>query len=211
MISALDPLSMNSPSVTSYAFRSLDGSENKRTGDQYGRIAQYQMSENVTSPQYSNVCAPGIFGLKPKPVGNRNLALEDALDGRRQKTYDYLPQDVQDKIRGQEINKLQALSDASIPSSANCTTSNDWLTPVNTHVAKYHRGGLVTDIQVTRNDTLALQAPMNYINANRPQYGISSRENAKMTLARTQNSMKGMERIQKHAQKIQASGLVWNM
>lgn len=212
MITALDPLALSSPNVTSYAFRKLDDNQGRRFGTQNDRIASYQMTESVGNPQYGQPCVPGMFGLKPRTTATRNLALEEALDGRRQKNYDFLPQDQQALLRQEQATNLSRLSETAVQQNAPtiCNKDNQWLNPINSHVERYSRGSLVTDIQVARNDALHMpKPPMNFINANRPLYGIQSRENVKAALAMTQTNMQGMEKIQRNVQQIQANGLVW--
>lgn len=202
------------PVGTSYAFRSLDGSENKRTLLQNEQISRYQLTGlyNSTGTDEMMACPPGPFGLKARPIGHFNFALEDALDGRRRRSLDFLPEQMQDKIRKEDDAYLASLSDQSITTNqSQCGALYDYLTPRNSHVEKNSRGELVTDIQVTRNRGLQLpQAPAAYIMANRPYYGVSSRENVKELLGQTQSTLKGMENIQRYSQQIAQNGLTWS-
>lgn len=200
---ARDPLS----SVTSYAFRSLDASENKRTETQNEQIGQYQLSGLYQTKE--SACAPGPFGYKAIPYGTSNLALEGALDGRRRRSIEFLPEPMQRELQKEDDDYLAALSSQAQGGLMTCTDRNNFLYPINSHEQRNSRGALVTDIQVTRNASLNMpKAPDAYIMGNRPMYGISTRENAKALLGNTQ-SIRGMENIQKHATRIQQSGLTW--
>lgn len=154
-------------------------------------------------------CMPGPFGMKQTPTGTSNLALEGALDGRRRRTIDFLPECMQHELQKEDETYLQSLSSQAANNLINCPGRNEFLYPINSHEQRNSRGALVTDIQVTRNASLNMpKAPDAYIMGNRPMYGISTRENAKALLGST-SSIRGIENMQKNAAKIQQSGLTW--
>lgn len=53
---------------------------------------------------------PGPFGIKQTRAGTSNLALEGALDGRRRRTIDFLPERMQHELQKEDETYLQSLS-----------------------------------------------------------------------------------------------------
>ena len=185
--------------TTSYAFRSLDDSEEKRSSDENKRIEQWALNDKTAADPLTQTCIPTSFGMATRPVGTYNLQLEDAIDGRRQRRYDFVPDALRDKIPKKV--SLDAL-DPTLPVCAD----NTFLQPINTHLEFGTRGALVTDIQVTRNDTLGLpDAPNAYVFGNRPQIGVNNRQVIKDVVAQNQ----GRTNLGAEAVRRKAMGIAW--
>lgn len=185
--------------TTSFAFRSLDDSQEKRNSDENARIQRWALNEKTAENPLTKTCTPTSFGMATRPVGTYNIALEDAIDGRRQRHYDFVPENLR-----ASIPKQPTLDSLDVP--AQICTDNTFLQPVNTHLEYGTRGALVTDIQVTRNDTLNIPtAPDAYVFGNRPQVGVNNRQVIKDTVAMNQGRLK----LTAEAQKRRSMGIAW--
>lgn len=185
--------------TTSFAFRSLDDSEEKRSSEENRRIQRWALNEKTAEAPLTQTCIPTSFGIATRPVGTYNLELEDAIDGRRQRKYDFVPEYLQDKVPRKP--SLDAL-DPALP----VCEDNTFLQPINTHLEFGTRGALVTDIQVTRNDTLGLpNAPNAYVFGNRPQVGVNNRQVIKDVVAQNQGRLK----LSAEAVRRKATGVAW--
>ena len=185
--------------TTSFAFRSLDDSQEKRSSIENQRMQEWALNDKTAENPLTTTCMPTSFGMATRPVGTYNIALEDAIDGRRQRHYDFVPENLRSAIP-----KQPTLESLDVPSQT--CTDNTFLQPINTHLEYGTRGALVTDIQVTRNDTLGLpNAPNAYVFGNRPQVGVNNRQVIKDTVANNQGRLK----LSAEAQKRRAMGLVW--
>lgn len=197
MQSATYPLSMST-----YAFRSFDDNEDKRSSEENARIEKWVFdgTTNAVIGPVNQECASTAFGVTAKPTGTYNLALEDAIDGRRQKKYDYVPAALQNRIP--KPASLDALDTQPTP----LCSDNQFLQPINTHRSRFTRGAVVTDIQVRRNDALAIpSAPLAYVYGNRPQVGVNARRTARDSVAYEQRRLK----LNAEAQKRRETGLSW--
>ena len=185
--------------TTSFAFRSLDDSQQKRNSDENARMQRWALNEKTAQDPLTKTCTPTSFGMATRPVGTYNIALEDAIDGRRQRNYEFVPE----SLRG-SIPKQPALESLDVP--AQICADKTFLQPVNTHLEYGTRGALVTDIQVSRNDTLNIpSAPDAYVFGNRPQVGVNNRQIIKDTVANQQGRLK----LTAEAQKRRAMGIAW--
>ena len=186
-------------SSSTFAFRSLDDTENKRNSIENARIQQWALNDKTSADPWTTTCIPTTFNMSARPVGTYNLALEGAIDGRRQRSYDFVPTELQ----------------ANLPKSPTLETIHDtpaqfcadtFLKPINTHLDFGTKGAVVSNIQVSRNDTLGLPAaPSAYVFGNRPQVGVNVRRTTRDFVGYNEGRLK----LNQDAKRRRESGLAW--
>lgn len=186
-------------SSSTFAFRSLDDTENKRNSIENARIQQWALNDKTVSDPWTTTCAPTTFGMAARPVGTYNLALEGAIDGRRQRSFDFVPEELQSTLP--RTATLETIQDAPVQFCA-----DTFLKPINTHLEFGTKGAVVTDIQVSRNDTLGIPSPPSaYIFGNRPQVGVNVRRTTRDNVGYQEGRLK----LNQEAKRRRESGLAW--
>lgn len=188
-------------STSTYAFRSLDDVEGKRSDRENSDIARWAFDGTTTLKPFPSTCTSTAFGMQARPTGSYDIGLETAIDGNRQKTWDFVPEQHRDKIPKEPTFKTLPVT----PLIAVCA-DNDFLRPRNTHLERGTKGSVVSDIQVTRNDALAIPPPPSaYIFGNRPQVGVNVRRTIRDNVAYQERRIQ----LNEDAKKRRDMGLTW--